>query len=193
MKRIGDRRPSSADGRRKIEDGLKTNRRGALLFCLCLTVAVYFPVPSAFAADDMLRIIEEKRVELKEKEESLKREEQQLLVLKKEVDGKIEAYTRLLAQVEAALKRVEQIKGEKIENVVKAYEVMPAEDAAPRLAALDEDTALLIMTRMKSKKAGAIIALMEPRKAATLTKSMTALSVKNTKGQNADGKARAQE
>jgi flagellar motility protein MotE (MotC chaperone) len=193
MKRIEDSRQSASDGRRKIEDRLKTNRRRAWLLCLCLTTAICFLAPAVFAADDMLRIIEEKRVELKEKEEFLKREEQQLLVLKKEVDGKIEAYTRLLAQVEAALKRVEQIKGEKIENVVKAYEVMPAEDAAPRLAALDEETALLIMTRMKSKKAGAVIALMEPRKAATLTKSMTALSVKNTKGQNADGKARAQE
>ncbi len=73
------------------------------------------------------------------------------------------------------LKRVEQVKGDKIENVVKAYEVMPPEDAAARISAMDNDTALRIMTRMKSKKAGAIIAVMEPRKAAALTRRLATI------------------
>ncbi len=132
-----------------------------------------------FAQEDTLKLIETKRIEQQGKEETLKREEQRLNVLRKEVDEKIEAYTKLLAQVEASFKKVEQIKGEKLENVVKAYESMPPEDAAVRLSVLDNPTALLIMTRMKSKKAGAIIALMAPQKAAALTKSMTASPIKS--------------
>ena len=37
----------------------------------------------------------------------------------------------------------------------------------------------IAMNRMKSKKAGAIIALMKPEKAAALTKKMTTLSLAN--------------
>ena len=147
------------------------------VFCLfsilCLLAA------AAFAQEDPLRVIEEKRLEIKEREDALKRDEQRLTALKKDVDEKIQAYTDLLARVEAALKRVEQVKGDKIENVVKAYEAMPAEDVASRLAALDNETALLIATRMKSKKIGAAIALMDPQKAAALTKNMTILTIKN--------------
>jgi flagellar motility protein MotE (MotC chaperone) len=141
---------------------------------LCLAFAF-----SASAQEDMLKIIETKRIELKEKEDLLKQEEQRLNILKKEVEEKIETYTKLLAQVEATIKKVEQVKGEKLENVVKAYESMPPEDAAARLSVLDDTTTLLIMSRMKSKKAGAIIALMKPEKAAALTKKMTTLPLAN--------------
>jgi len=137
--------------------------------------------PPAFAQDDLLKLVEMKRIELKEKEEALKNEEQRLSILRKQVDEKIEAYTKLLAQVEAAAKKIEEAKSERLENVVKSYEVMSAEDAAARLSVLDNDIALQIMTRMKSKKAGAIIAVMEPQKAAALTKSMATLSLKSWK------------
>lgn len=155
----------------------KYGKRSGILI-LCLSSALFLFVPSLPAQEDMLKLIETKRLEQQGKEEALKREEQRLNVLRKEVDEKIAAYTKLLAQVEASLKKVEQVKGEKLENVVKAYESMPAEDAAVRLSVLDNPTALLIMTRMKSKKVGAIIALMAPQKAAALTKSMTTNPIK---------------
>jgi flagellar motility protein MotE (MotC chaperone) len=153
---------------------------GRLLFLLCVLTSYFLLLASAAPAqEDPLKAVEEKRLELKEREDVLKRDELRLAALKKDVDEKIKTYTELLSRVEAALKRVEQVKGDKIESVVKAYEAMPAEDAATRLAALDHDTALLILTRMKSKKMGAAIALMDPQKAAVLTKSMTILVVKN--------------
>ena len=147
---------------------------------LAAALSLIMPAPVR-AEDDLLKLVETKRVELREKEDSLKREEERLTALRKEVDEKIAAYTKLLADVEAALKRVEAVKGEKLENVVKAYESMAAEDAAARLSMLDEQTALEIMTRMKSKKAGAIIAAMTPQKAASLTRSMAMLTVKKDK------------
>ncbi len=150
---------------------------------MCLLVSLsscFLLLASAVPAqDDVIKLVEAKRSELKERENVLKREEQRMIALRKELDEKTGSYTKLLAQVEASLKRVEQIKGEMIENVVKAYEGMPPGDAAARLAVLDEPTALQIMTRMKSKKSGAIIAIMEPQKAATLTRKMTTLTIKN--------------
>jgi flagellar motility protein MotE (MotC chaperone) len=164
---------------RKPEVGFqrRDRKRRLTAFCLCSVLCLF--AAAAPAQEDPLRVVEEKRLELKGREDTLKRDELRLTALKKDVDERIQAYTELLARVEAALKRVEQVKGDKIENVVKAYEAMPAEDAATRLAALDNDTALLILTRMKSKKVGAAIALMEPQKAATLTRNLTVLVIKN--------------
>jgi flagellar motility protein MotE (MotC chaperone) len=171
---------STEEMRSKRTDVRKKATIGRLLFLLCVLASFFLLLTSAaFSQEDPLRIVEDKRLELKEREEAVKRDELRLTALKKDVDEKIQTYTELLARVEAALKRVEQVKGDKIENVVKAYEAMPAEDAAVRLAALDTDTALLILTRMKSKKVGAALALMEPQKAASLTKNLTVLVVKN--------------
>jgi len=149
---------------------------GGKLLVLSFTAVLCLLTTAISAQDDPVKALEAKRVELKEKEEALKRDEVRLNALKKEVEARIETYSRLLAQMETVLKRVEQVKGDAIENVVKAYEVMTPEEAALRISALDNDTALRIMTRMKSKKAGAIIAVMEPRKAATLTQRLASIT-----------------
>lgn len=171
------------DSERKSGYGGNKLKAGGKLFLLSLAAVLTLSLLASVvpAQDDPVKAIEAKRVELKEKEEALKRDEVRLNALKKEVEARIETYTRLLAQMEAVLKRVEQVKGEKIENVVKAYEVMPPEDAAARISALDSDTALSIMTRMKSKKAGAIIAVMEPHKAATLTRRLASITSKKNR------------
>ncbi len=149
----------------------------AVLGVLCAVFLIATAV-SVRADDDLVRLVEAKRLEVKAKEEALMRDEARLTALRKEVDEKIARYTALVARMETLLKRIEATKGERLENVVKAYEVMPAEDAATRLSALDSETALLIMTRMKSKKAGAIIAAMEPKKAAALTRDLAVITRK---------------
>jgi len=143
-----------------------------LPFVLCILA------PAVSAQDDALKLVETKRIELKDKEEQLKREEERLNALRKDVDEQIAAYTRLLDRVESALRKVEQARNEQLENIVKAYEVMAAENAAARLSALDNQTALQILTHMKSKKAGAIIAAMAPGKAASLTRGIAAFAVR---------------
>jgi flagellar motility protein MotE (MotC chaperone) len=159
-----------------IQSAIRNQHSALVLSCVFLL----FAATSALAQDDALRLVESQRIELKAKAEALKRDEQRLNALRVKVDEKIAVYAKLVSQMEAAIKKVELIKGEKMEGVVKAYESMAAEDAAVRLSALDEDTLLQIMTRMKSKKAGAIIALMDTRKAAALTRNMTARSIKSS-------------
>jgi len=155
---------------------IAVSRSGLLLCSLASIISLH--AADVCAQDDMMKLVEAKRNELKVREETVQQEEKRLNALRKDVDEKIAAYTRLLARVEEVTKKLELSKGEKIENIVKAYESMTAEDAATRLSALDTNTAIQIMTRMKSKKAGAIIAAMPPSKAASLTRSMTTLTMK---------------
>ncbi len=143
------------------------------LFCTVLPIVCLLLTVTSYAQDDMIAFIEKKQKEIKEKESSLLKEEERLKVLRKDLDERIEKYTNLLNQIETVLKKLEQIQDEKIEHVVKAYEVMPPEEAATRLAVLPELTAVKIIKKMKPKKAGIIMAYMDPQKVASLTEGLT--------------------
>lgn len=153
--------------------GAGGGRRKAALLVLVVFACCLLPAAEGSAQEDAVKFVETKRLELKEKEERLKREEERLTALRKDVEEKIAAYDKLLVRLEETLKQANAARGERLDNVVKAYEIMGPEDAAARLGALDEATALRILSRMKSKKAGAVIAAMPTAKAAALTRRMT--------------------
>lgn len=148
------------------------------LLCLILFAILYSPLTlPAYAQDDLIKFIENKRIEIKEKEESLKKEEERLRVLKKDVEESIQKYTQLLDKLENILKKIEQAKDEKFDHIVRSYEAMQPEDAASRLSVLDDSMVANIMLRMKSKKVGAIMSIIEPKKAAMITREIANLKV----------------
>jgi flagellar motility protein MotE (MotC chaperone) len=158
----------------------KTMTRGRLAVFLfpALLLCALCAGSSAFAQEDVFRLVEEKRLELKAREDALKKEEERLNILKKDVEEKIDKYTKLLNRVDAALKKAEQVQDERLLNMAKLYESMSPESAAAQLSALDTETAAQILLRMKSKKAGPVIALLKSNKAVILTKKMTSLQIK---------------
>lgn len=121
---------------------------------------------------------EKKAAELTAREEAVRKEEERIKILRKELDDKIDRYTKLLEKMEETLKSVDASKNEKMAHIIKAYETMPNEEAAARLSALDEQTAVRILVSMKSKKAGTVMAAMEPKKAAALTEGMLSIAKK---------------
>ncbi len=149
-----------------------------VVFSTLLLSGFFSTTGTAVAQDDVVKVVEDKRIELKAREDALKKEEERLNILKKDVDEKIAKYTKLLSQVDEALKKAEQIQNERLLNMAKLYEGMPPEAAASQLSAMDTETAAQIMLRMKSKKAGAVVALLKPQKAVILTKKMTSLNIK---------------
>ena len=135
--------------------------------------ALVFLALSSYAQDDMITFIEKKQKEIKEKENILLKEEERLKVLRKDLDDRIEKYATLLNQIENVLKKLESVQDEKFDHIVKVYETMPPEEAATRLAALSEPTAIKIIRKMKPKKSGTIMAFMPPNKVASITEGMT--------------------
>ncbi|MBV6340143.1 MotE family protein [Candidatus Magnetobacterium casense] len=111
--------------------------------------------------------------ELVRKEIEIKRKEERLQALKADVDNRIEKYEKLLSQLEEALNKVKDLNTEKIKKLVQTYEAMPPEEASVQLSEMEEELAVTILSKMKSKKAGAALALIEPQKAAVLSKKMS--------------------
>ncbi len=138
-------------------------------------VCILFAAINVYAQEDMMSLMVKQRIELKEKEEKIKIETEQLNVLKKEVEADIEKYTMLLQQIEKSLKEAEATGSKRLKHVAKAYEAMQPEDAATRLSGLDNKIAIQILLKMNSKKAGLVIGMMEQKKATVLTKELTKL------------------
>ncbi len=150
-----------------------TDRRKNIFFIsvICLMVLFLSCFP-AYCQEDIIGYIKKKNIELAEKEEAMKIEEERLNALRKDVDERINKYESLLKEIEHAINKIEAIKNERIAHLIKIYEAMPAEEAALRLSALDESTAKKVILGMKNKKAAAVLAAMDPKKAASMTESM---------------------
>jgi len=140
-------------------------------------VSLILLVINVYAEEDITGVIEKQHIELNQKEEEIKKEAERLRALKKDVEEDILKYTALLKQIETSLKQAEEIGTKRLRHVSKAYEAMPPEDAASRLSGLDNDTAVLILLKMDSKKAGLVIGMMEAQKATQLTKEIAKLKM----------------
>jgi flagellar motility protein MotE (MotC chaperone) len=128
---------------------------------------------TAYGQEDPVKIIEQKRQELAEREGRLKKEEERVRVVQKEVEARIQKLNQLLSQIEEGLKKLEAFRTERLGHLVKTFEAMPPEEAAVRLASVERTLAVQIVFKMNSKKAGAVLALMDPKKVAELTEGIS--------------------
>ncbi len=130
---------------------------------------------NSYAEEDMFALLEKQRKDLTKKEEVVKKDIGRLKILKKEIDEDIEKNNKLLKQIEKSLEQAEESGGKRLRHVAKAYEAMQPTDAAKRLSGLDNETAVQILLKMSSKKAGLVIGMMETKKATLLTKKIAKL------------------
>lgn len=110
--------------------------------------------------------------EIGRREAAVKREEEKLQDLKKEMEQKIAHFEKLKTEVEASLKKVEDEREQNFRHLVKVYESMPAEEAAARMEKLEDKVALALLSRMKGKTAGKVLAAVEATRAARLSEAL---------------------
>lgn len=153
---------------------MKAHRAAAALIpaLLYLAPAAFASPPATPPRDVPAQSRADRATDLAERERTLKAEEERLLALRKEVDEKIAKYEKLLGQAEAKEKRRQDEEDAKVDRLVKLFEGMAPEGAAPRLAALDDGMAAVILSRMKGRKASTVISAMDPKRAAVLLRKM---------------------
>lgn len=99
-------------------------------------------------------------------------EEERLGIVKADIQKELEEYRKVKQEIDEMRKAADKARLEQQQKVAKMYESMPPEDAARRMEKLDDDSALLILTTLKPKTAGKILAQMDAEKAASLSKKM---------------------
>lgn len=155
------------------KEPIKKNYGNLQLMTISFFLLIIGFVSSAVYAEDNLVA---QNIDLNKKEEALKKEEERLNVLKAELTASIEKYTKVLEQIDNAIKELKETQNKNLRHIAKAYEAMSPEDAAARLSNLDRTTAVKILLLMNSKKAGAIIGMMPTTKATQITKDLAKIS-----------------
>lgn len=124
----------------------------------------------AYAGDKaLLDAIGRRQAELDAREEEIKVREERLKALKRDIEDKLAEINKARNEVEDLSKKIKEKDAERLNKVVKIYETMSPEEAAPRMERLDEETAISVLAAMNPKKAAKIIAVMDVEKAARLT------------------------
>jgi flagellar motility protein MotE (MotC chaperone) len=111
----------------------------------------------------LLEMIERKNRELKKREEELLLKEKNLEALEKKVLSDLQKIEDALARSEEMVGIRKDLIEKNVKALVKAYSNMKPVQAAALLEEMDEGTAIIIISRMKSRTAGKVLGAMNTR------------------------------
>ena len=122
---------------------------------------------------DLAAAILAKKIELDNRENVLRAEEQRLLTLRKEITEKITLLKGQEEKLTAMLDANQNSDIKRYKEMAKVYEATPPAKAGAMLEKLDTKTAAGITMNMKKDKAGAIWGFISSQKAVEITKEIT--------------------
>ncbi len=141
--------------------------------------------PALIVPEEMIAMFQQRKDDLERREKAVRIAEGRLAILKVEVEeilSKVEAIEQRRLEREKAVlsqqashgKQVEDVRAQRLGQLAKMYESMPAEEAAARIERMADRKALEILRLIKSKSAGAILAQVKVDRAAKLTEKFLA-------------------
>lgn len=110
------------------------------------------------------------------KEEELRRKEQELKALEYQMEARIDEMRGLEGNLENLVSSAGSAEDEKISHLRSVYAEMKPRQAAAVLAGLDPNTAVQILSGMDSKVAGTILSYMDPGSAVILSELLAKVS-----------------
>lgn len=137
--------------------------------------------PAAIEArlsDQLLQELEKKRRELDQRETELRREESRLQELRADIKKRIDTLTEIETRIQKALEKTASTKDDRMEHLVRAYTAMAPDAAAQLINSLDIGLAVQILRNMQVKRAGAILAVVQPERAARISELLAKAQVK---------------
>jgi len=125
----------------------------------------------------LAEMLRKKEQELKDREIRLARQEQELVPLKEEIDRKLEELEEIQTQLTLFAKdlaeREEALNSARMEHLVSLYSAMAPAKAAEIMDKLNLETVVLILSQMRGKIAGQILAVMDPEKGAKISERLS--------------------
>lgn len=122
---------------------------------------------------------DKKAGDLKARELELEKREEELLPLKTEIEEKLVELNELQLKLTAYAKRLadreKALEDSKMGHLVELYSAMEPERAAAIMDRLKDPTVVLILRHMKGKSAGKILAVMNPERGAAISEKLTNL------------------
>lgn len=116
----------------------------------------------------LMKLIEQKRVEMSQEEARLAVERQELEKLRKEVDGRIAELKKVQEALNQLITTEKKQRRERIQRLVKVLSNMRGPAAAAVVEKLDDQMAVEIFSLMQSRQAGKVMSNLKPEQAARI-------------------------
>lgn len=110
-------------------------------------------------------------------QQELARREQEVLVLKQQMEQRLQELQSTEQRVQDMLKEARQLEEKKTSSLVSMYVNMKPKQAAKALEALDERVAVKILSSMSSKQSGDILTYTDPKKVAKFTELISRMRI----------------
>ncbi len=117
-------------------------------------------------------LLHQERQTLAAREAALALKEEQLRQIRQEVENRLRELESLQTRLLEAVEEEKKIKGDHQRHLAATLEAMPADKAGKLLEKMDEESAVLLLRRLKGKEAGAILTALAPDKAARLSQRL---------------------
>ncbi len=131
------------------------------------------PIAQANLGDDL----RQREIALKKKEQELAKKEKEYEALRKDVEARIaelnELQQKLAAYAKKLAEREKALKDAKMAHLVSLYSAMEPAKAAAIMDKLNLKTVVKILRNMKGKSAGKILAMMNPAKGAKISEALS--------------------
>ena len=122
---------------------------------------------------------------LAERERQLRKREEILVLLQKQIDAKLASLEILRKEIGILLLEKEAFEDQRFAHLVKVYEGMRPEEAASLVERLQAETAVRLFAHMKGRKVSKILESVKPEVAARLSERLAVLQqqAEHAKGQ----------
>lgn len=128
--------------------------------------------------DKILLDVEAKRRAIAQREIEIRREEKRLMELRADIKKRIATLKRIEESLQKTLQKVDSTSKKSITHLVKAYSAMGPDEAAQLMNTMNINLAVRILRNMQVKKAGTILAVVEPRRAARISEKLAQAKIR---------------
>ncbi len=115
---------------------------------------------------------EEYMKNLEAQRRAIAREQEALMTLRAEVKADVEKLLVLQKKMDERLKVMDEEEAKRLKRLVQIYSAMSPDEIVARLAMLDDDLQLKILSGLKAKQQAQVLAAMPPGRAAELSKKL---------------------
>ncbi len=112
-----------------------------------------------------------------QKEQELARREQEILLLQRQMEQRLQELQSAEKKVQDMLKEAKNTEAQKVNSLIAMYSNMKPRQAGAALESLDDNIAAKILISMKAKEAGEILSYMNPVKTAKLTELLSRMRI----------------
>ncbi len=128
--------------------------------------------------DKILLDLEAKRRAIGQREIEIRREENRLMELRADIKKRVATLKKIEESLQKTLQKVDSTNKQSINHLVRAYSAMGPDEAAQLMNTMNINLAVRILRNMQVKKAGTILAVVEPRRAARISEKLAQAEIR---------------